>query len=151
SGTALAYSTYLGGSYFDIGYAIAVDGQGNACVTGNTNSTNFPLQNPFQSSLSPEVFDDGDAFVAKLSASGSSLVFSTYLGGPGLLGPFGGDWGLGIAEDGGNVYVAGLTESQSFPTLNAFQGQHPGGQDSWGDGFVTKFNATGTLVYSTYL
>ena len=77
SGSVLAYSTYLGGRFDDIGYGIAVDSAGNAYVTGDTGSTDFPTANAYQASLS-RVFD---AFVTKLNTSGSALIYSTYLGG----------------------------------------------------------------------
>ena len=137
----LVYSTYLGGSYGDEGYGIAVDGAGCAYVTGYTGSTNFPTQNPLQPQNNGG--DWGDAFVAKLNASGSALVYSTYLGGSGS------DVGMGIAVDGaGCAYVTGLTSSTDFPTQNPLQPQNKGGWDV----FVAKLNAPGSaLVYSTYL
>ena len=85
----LEYSTYLGGSGWDEGQSIAVDSSGNAYVTGYTRSTNFPTNNAYQGTYG----GSGDAFVAKLSATGNSLVYSTYLGGSG------GDEGFGIAVD----------------------------------------------------
>ncbi len=139
AGTALVYSTYLGGSGFDAGIGIAVDAEGNAYVIGDTGSSNFPTMNPFQASL------DGaeDAFVTKLNALGNGLVYSTYLGGSSY------EYGQGIAVDAeGNAYVIGYTYSSNFPTMNPFQATFGGGNDA----FVTKLNAAGTaLVYSTYL
>lgn len=129
SGSALIYSTYLGGSNNDSGTGIALDSAGNAYVTGSTNSTNFPVSNAFQ-----PFFGGGfsDAFVAKLNPNGSALVYSTYLGGSNQ------DQGNGIAVDsGGNAYVAGTTSSSDFPTSNAFQGTFGGG----GDAFVAKLSA----------
>ena len=138
AGSALVYSTYLGGSALDFGAGIAVDSLGNAYVTGGTNSANFPTMNPLQ-----PVFGGGDAFVAKLNPSGSALVYSTYLGGSG------GAYGSGIAVDGsGNAYVTGNT-STDFPTMNALQPAYGGGLY---DAFVAKLNPAGSaLVYSTYL
>jgi len=138
TGTALVYSTYLGGSGYDYGNGIAVDGAGNAFVTGTTYSTDFPTKNPLQAAYG----GGGDAFVAKLNATGTALVYSTYLGG-------GGDLGYGIAVDGaGNAYVTGYTGSANFPTKSPLQAANGGGQDA----FVTKLDATGTaLVFSTYL
>jgi len=138
AGSALVYSTYLGGSSEDFGYSIAVDGSGNAYVTGATTSTDFPTMNPLQ----PVFGGNGDAFVAKLNPTGSALVYSTYLGGSS------GDFGAGIAVDGsGNAYVTGSTGSHNFPTMNSTQ---PYGGN--GDAFVAKLNPTGSaLVYSTYL
>ena len=140
TGNALVYSTYLGGGGRDIAYGIVVDSAGNAYVTGQTYSTNFPTKNPFQGVFGGYV----DAFVTKLSPDGSALVYSTYLGGSGL------DTGYGIALDSaGNAYVTGWTGSSNFPTKNPFQGAFAG---SYYDAFVTKLSPTGSaLVYSTYL
>ncbi|HZT60121.1 MAG TPA: SBBP repeat-containing protein, partial [Pyrinomonadaceae bacterium] len=139
----LAYSTYLGGSGSDAGLGIAVDSSGDAYVTGNTLSTNFPLANPVQNKNAGGSLGM-DAFVTKLNASGSALIYSTYLGGNGD------DQGNGIALDSsGNAYVAGNTASTDFPTVNAFQKNFGGGTS---DAFVTKLNASGSaLIYSTYL
>jgi uncharacterized repeat protein (TIGR01451 family) len=141
SGSALVYSTYLGGSRDDIGNGIAADSAGNAYVTGYTLSGNFPTVNALQPS-----FGGGfnDAFAAKINASGSALVYSTYLGGSSD------DVGYGIAADSaGNAYVTGDTASTNFPTVNALQPSFGGGG---GDAFVAKINASGSaLVYSTYL
>ena len=141
----LFYSTYLGGMGTDAGRAIAVDPSGNAYVTGETLSSNFPtIAGAFDTSFNGGgVF--GDAFVTKVNPTGSGLVYSTYLGG------IGDDQGLGIAVDGsGNAYVTGRTSSTDFPvTRGAFQTSYGGGTD---DVFVTKLNSTGSaLLYSTYL
>ncbi len=140
TGSALVYSTYLGGSDLDTADAVAVDTAGNAYVTGSTASTDFPTASPLQA-----VPRGIDAFVAKLSATGSALVYSTYLGGSSF------DYALGIAVDpSGNAYVTGQTESTDFPTANPLQGVYGGGM--FGDAFVAKLNAGGSaLVYSTYL
>jgi hypothetical protein len=140
SGSALVYSSYLGGNEEDDGFGIAVDTSGNAYVTGQTRSTNFPTANALQSTLGGSI----SAFVTKIGPSGSALVYSTYLGGSGI------DFGLGIAVDtSGDAYVTGSTQSSDFPTANALQST-PGG--SSGNAFVTKINASGSaLVYSTYL
>jgi len=140
AGDALVYSTYLGGSAGETGEAIAVDSGGNAYVTGITSSTNFPLKNPIQSTLK----GTGDAFVTKLSPSGTALVYSTYLGGSGH------DYADAIAVDSaGNAVIGGTTASTNFPVLNALQGTFGGGTV---DGFVTKINAAGSaLVWSTFL
>ncbi len=149
AGSALIYSTYLGGSRSDRGNGgIAVDSAGEAYVTGYTNSIDFPTTpGAFQT-----VYGGGfsDAFVTKLKADGSGLVYSTYLGGGdqenqvGLYARRG-----GIALDAaGNAYVTGFTFSTNFPTNNAFQATNGGGEDA----FITKLNAAGSaLVYSTYL
>ena len=112
AGSDLAYSTYLGGSSSDYGYAIALDGAGNAFVTGQANSANFPTTaGAFDTSRNGNY----DAFVTKLNAAGSALAYSTYLGGSG--GAIPEDWGNGIAVDGaGSAYVTGDTDSSDFPT-----------------------------------
>jgi hypothetical protein len=112
SGNTLSYSTYLGGSADDFGYAIAVDSTGAAYVTGETSSTNFPTQNPFQATNA----GSSDVFVTKLSPSGNMLSYSTYLGGLSY------DYGYAIAVDStGAAYVTGYTSSTDFPTQNPFQ------------------------------
>lgn len=142
TGSALVYSTYLGGSFMDEARAIAVDAAGSAYVTGDTASANFPTKNPFQVALGGTT----DAFLAKLDPTGSSLVYSTYLGGGGF------DQGNGIAVDAsGNAYVTGQTSSTNFPTKNPFQGGLNGSIYN-GNAFVTKFDPTGSApLFSTYL
>ena len=139
AGNALVYSTYLGGSGTDYGYGIAVDADGNAYVTGETDSTNFPTASPFQAANR----GNGNAFVTKLNATGNALIYSTYLGGST------GDMGAAIAVDAtGNAYVTGSAYSTDFPTVNPFQASSGGSYDA----FVTKLNAAGNaLVYSTHL
>ncbi|HEX8221423.1 MAG TPA: SBBP repeat-containing protein [Chloroflexia bacterium] len=138
-GSGFVYSTYLGGSNFERGYGIAVDGSGNVYVTGDTTSTDFPTLNPIQATNA----GNGDVFVSRLNAEGSALVYSTYLGGSGF------DTGSRLEVDGaGNVYIAGSTESTDFPTANAIQAANGGGRDA----VVSKLNAAGSaFVYSTYL
>ena len=142
TGSALLYSTYLGGSNNDdSGVGIAVDGAGNAYVTGSAFSTDFPTTpGAFQSSFGGV----RDAFVTKLNPTGSTLVYSTYLGGTGD------DGGVSIAVDtAGSAYVSGFAQA-GFPTTTAaFQPGFGGGPY---DAFVTKLGSTGSaLVYSTYL
>jgi hypothetical protein len=141
SGSALAYSTYLGGAEEDRGYDTSVDLAGNAYLTGPTWSTNFPTHNPMQSYCGGTTYPDG--FVAKFAASGPGLVYSTYLCGGDD------DRGIAIAADAaGNAYVAGHTNSEDFPIRNAYQPQYRGYQDA----FVAKLDPQGAgLVYSTYL
>jgi Beta-propeller repeat len=142
AGTAIVYSTYLGGSSAGAGYAIAVDAAGNAYVAGETVSSDFPTT-PGAFRTTPPSGDTG--FVAKLNATGSALIYSTYLGGSGR------DYAEGIAIDGaGNAYVMGVTASSDFPTTSgAFQTVFGGGG---GDAYVSKLNPAGSaLVYSTYL
>jgi hypothetical protein len=191
-GNGLTFSTYLGGSLYDRGWAIAVDSFDNVYVTGESNSPDFPTLNPIQTGTGAfiakfigngtllyctcltassgrgiAVDSDGnvcitgsasatfatvnpiqtfqgasDAFVSMLSNSGSSLVFSTFLGGAGA------DAGYGISLDAeGSIYVLGQTRSSDFPTLNPIQGYQ-----GMTDMFVTKLDNAGThLEYSTYL
>ncbi len=136
-GSFLEYSTYLGGSGLDYGFGIAIDQNGNAYVTGETDSPDFPTINPYQT-VQPNL----NAFVSKLSPNGSTLIYSTYLGGNAD------DVGGGIAVDlSGSAYITGYTLSANFPTLNPFQTYQ--GEC---DGFVAKFSPAGnSLVYSTYL
>jgi hypothetical protein len=143
TGTNLVYATYLGGSGNDQGNAIAVDADGNAFITGFTESIDFPLTNAFQQACLGCADGLHDAFVAKLDPEGANLLFSTYLGGRGD------DIGSGIAVDSlGNVCVTGFTTSTNFPTVNAIASAPGGG----GDAFLTEFDPTGTnLLMSTYL
>src|SRR5579863_9779824 len=140
SGTALIYSTFLGGSQADTGQGIAVDAAGNAYVAGYTFSADFPTKNALQGSSA----GDADAFVTELNPAGSTLVFSTYLGGSGR------DRAFGLALDSSaNIYVVGDTQSSNFPTTpSVFQTSYGGN----GDAFVSKLAAGGTsLAYSTFL
>jgi hypothetical protein len=128
----LFFSTYLGGSGYDRGHGISVDSSGYAYVTGYTSSTDFPIStDAYQGSHG----DGGmyhDAFVTRLSPSGSTLSYSTYLGGSGY------DRGHGISVDSsGSAYVTGETRSTDFPTQNASQGSHGDG-GGYFDAFVTK-------------
>ncbi len=129
---SLLWATYLGGSSFDQGYGIAVDGSGNVLVTGFTNSTDF-------SGANNAYYGNGDAFVAKVSASGS-LLWATYLGGSNE------DEGWGIAVDGsGNSLLTGVTYSTDFSGANnAFHGGYE-------DAFVAKVSTSGSLLWATYL
>ena len=135
---ALMYATYQGGTGLDYAYAIAVDSAGNSYITGGAGSTDFPSASALQGSRDGQ----NDAFVTKINASGTSRIYSTYLGGAGV------DEGRGIAVDSaGNVYVTGISGSTDFPTKNPIS---TGGGS--GDVFVTKLNASGSaLVYSTQL
>jgi hypothetical protein len=157
-GSALAYSTYLGGAGYDSPDGIAVDALGAAYVTGTTESSDFPTTSgAFDTALS----GFRDAFVTKLSADGTSLSYSTYLGGsiadgfPGI----GFDSGRAIAVDAtGAAYVTGFTTSSDFPTTSGAFGISNGGvyDASSGtgayDAFVTKLSTDGSgLAYSTYL
>ena len=136
----MAYATYLGGSSIDVGNDIAIDEAGQATVTGSTGSTDFPTQNPLQ----PVLLGSSDAFVAQLTADGSALTFSTYLGGSDS------DGGVGIAVDGsGQVYITGYTSSPDFPTKNPAQPSYGNGR---GDAFVAKLASDGSaLTFATFL
>jgi uncharacterized repeat protein (TIGR01451 family) len=140
---ALAYSSYLGGSQQEQGYAIAADRSGNAYVTGYTISKDFPTSDAPQASNNSSFLYGANAFVTKFNADGSALLYSTYLGGSGTA------FAYGVAVDtSGNAYITGQTDSTDFPTVRPFQATYAGAQDS----FVTKLNAAGSaLVYSTYL
>jgi thiamine transporter ThiT len=144
SGTALLYSTYLGGSGGTVGApetgtGIAVDSAGYAYVAGTTSSSHFPTSNPLQSSLK----GSQDAFVLKLSVAGNALVYSTYLGGSSV------DMALAVAIDNtGRAYVAGHTASSDFPTVNALQPANAGAYDA----FIVKLAAAGNVLeMATYL
>jgi hypothetical protein len=140
-GNDLLYSTFLGGSSFELGSALVLDSAGNATVTGDTWSTDFPT--------TPGAYDtihdgDNDVFVARLDVAGSALLYSTFLGGWDF------DYGDALASDAaGNATVIGTTTSPNFPTTpGAFDTGNNGGSDA----FIAKFNADGSaLLYSTFL
>jgi uncharacterized protein (TIGR03437 family) len=138
-GSRVNYLAYFGGNEADEARAVAVDRDGNAYVTGFTASPNFPTVAPLQGTYGGGT----DAFVLKVNAAGSALVFSTFFGGS--LSEF----GRGVAVGGaGQVYVAGSTSSSNFPRLNPVRPALGG----LTDGFVTKLNAAGSaLEYSTWL
>lgn len=140
----ISYSTYLGGSGGDAGTGIAVDSEGNAYVTGTATSTDFPIMNAYQSGRGDVDYED--VFVTKLSPDGSTLIYSTYLGG------IYGDDGYAIAVDAsGNAYVTGPTGSPNYPTTSgAFRTSGGSIDGNLNDAFVTKLSTTGGLVYSTY-
>ncbi|MCX7769406.1 MAG: MopE-related protein [Flavobacteriales bacterium] len=140
TGTALVYSTYLGGSGEETGHAIALGGFGLAYVTGKTNSSDFPIASGYDSFLS----GSSDAFVTKFNNTGTGLMYSTYLGGSGD------EVGYGIAVDGsGSFYVTGQTQSSDFPATPGAHDISLGGPQ---DIFVTKFHSGGlVLLYSTFI
>jgi len=137
AGDSLVFGTYLGGNGIDFAYAIALDADENVYVTGSTTSSDFPTQGPYQTDQ-----PSGDAYLAKLSADGSTLVYGTYLGGSDT------DVGRDVAVDGsGQAFVAGHTASTDFPTQAPYQTDQP-----FEDAFLVKFNAAGDgLIYGTYL
>jgi photosystem II stability/assembly factor-like uncharacterized protein len=180
AGTDVVYATYLGGNilhralsdqpirvndegtlprFGETAFAIAVDAAGNAYITGETDSGNFPTTPGALRSTpltDPAIAINSDAFVTKLNPTGSALVYSTYLGGLHALTEVpvtGRDLGLGIAVDAtGNAYVTGYTNSGDFPTANALQPALNTAKPFTSDAFLTKLNPTGSaLVYSTYL
>ena len=138
----LDYLTFIGGTGYEVGQAIAVDDSGNVYITGQTASTDFPTT---VGALNETHAADGgsyDIYVAKLSVDGSSLLYSTFIGGDGS------DQGYDIKVDGsGNAYIAGITSSSNLATVNAYQSALSG----TGDAFLLKLNSTGdTLLYSSY-
>jgi Beta-propeller repeat/Cep192 domain 4 len=153
-GSALLYSTFLGGSGDDHARGIAVDSSGNAYVAGNTASSNFPIstgataafQGTFQGS---GAFGLGDGFVTKLNPAGtgsSDLVYSTYLGGAND------DVANSITVDSsGKAYVTGLTFSSRFPTANPYQASLAGGDDAFIAKLDPSASGSASLVYSTYV
>jgi hypothetical protein len=142
-GSSLLYSTFVGGSSGDRGFALALDGDGNAVVTGQTQSSNFPTKNAYD----PDYNGNYDVFVLKLklAAGADSLLYSTFVGGSSD------DWGSALAlDDGGNAVVTGRTYSSGFPTQNAYDPRYNGSSDV----FVLKLKlAAGadSLLYSTFV
>lgn len=152
---ALDYSTFLGGSSHELAGGVTVDADGNAIIVGTTQSDDFPtMPGAVDSSFNGGVVD---VFVAKLRADGSGLVYATYLGGtPTPLRRGSGDpveFGRAVAVDGdGNAYVTGQTTSSDFPTTSgSLQPTLNATPDDATDAFVTKLDAAGSLVYSTFL
>lgn len=139
-GSQLEFATFIGGSGNENGYGVKVDNQGGVCLTGPTESADFPVVNPLQPALSGV----SDAFVLKLSSEGNELVYSTFLGGSGT------ELGRDIAVDGfGRALVTGTTSSADFPLANPFQSQYAGGA---GDAFCVMLSTSGDdLVYGTYM
>ena len=145
TGNGIFFSTYLGGNDIDEGYRIKVDSSYNVFVTGDTASSNFPVINGYD--LSHNGAGSYDVFVTKLNATGTGLIYSTFIGGVNSEHAY----GLAIDLDG-NAYITGNTQSTetSFPILHASDGTANGGLI--GDVFITKLNSTGTgLDYSTFL
>ncbi len=141
TGTALVYSTYLGGNGYDYTRGITADTASNAIVAGYTDSSNFPTTEGVYSATKSGGLD---VYLTKLNATGSSLVYSTFLGGSGD------DYCQGVSLDSaGNAYLTGHTNSTNFPTTDgAFSSSNTGGTDS----FIARINSDGTaLVYSSYV
>ena len=153
AGGNLVFADRLGGELDDWADGIAVDAAGNIDIAGGTLSLSFPVVNAIQDVRPKKAAEDSTAFVAKVNATGNSLLFSTYLGGDGR------DEATAIAVDAsGHAYVTGLTASSNFPTSNAWQKSQLGyAADSLqnvigGNAFVAKIDtAGGALFYSSYL
>jgi hypothetical protein len=148
TGSTLLYSTYLSGSANEQATGLTLDASGNAYVTGDTTSSDFPVRNAFQSTCAanPSTGACSNAFLTKISSTGDALLYSTYLGGTGA------DSATSVAVDSkGNAYVVGATSSSDFPaTAGALQTKCGGGCIQ--NAFLAKFNATGeSLFFSTYL
>jgi Beta-propeller repeat len=146
SGSALIYSTYLGGSAGDAALAVAADASGDAYVSGYTWSSDFPTSNALQ----PQNATGGhgaNAFVTKLNAAGSELIYSTYLGGSTD------EQANAIALDGtGNAYVVGSTYSNDFPVVDPLQTMNLAASNNGNNAFISVLSPTGsTLEFSTYL
>ena len=140
SGSSIIYSTFLGGSNMEYTkHRIVVDLSHCAYISGCTSSINFPTKNPYQSSNAGHT----DVFVTKFSSSGSTLLYSTFIGGQST------DASMDITIDCNNcVYVTGRADSSDFPTKNSYQSSNAGA----GDPFVTKLSSSGSFViYSTFL
>ncbi|MGA8619509.1 MAG: SBBP repeat-containing protein [Candidatus Sulfotelmatobacter sp.] len=149
TGTALVYSTYLGGGSFDAGTSIGVDAAGNAYVTGQTDSmspTPFPTASPTQAAIGGGF----DAFVSELNAAGSQLAFSTYLGGTQNEDTSGNYGAIAVDSAGDSIYVTGNTASTDFPTHTPYP--YPEGNANSGspDAFVVKYTQTATTTSQTF-
>lgn len=139
NGTSLVYSTYIGGSGNELGRDIHEDGYGEVGITGYTTSNNYPLNLAFDNTLG----GSRDAFVTLLNSSGNGLILSTYVGGSSD------DDGFGVIADGSNLelYATGWTASSDFPTSNAYDATYNGGNDA----FAVKITLFGGLGYGTYI
>lgn len=148
TGTAVLWASYLGGAGADVANDLAVNAAGNVFVTGTTSSTDFPLAKAVQTTNRSTVLGLAEAFVTRFSADGKTLDYSTYLGGTEL------EEARTIAVDAaGHAYVGGVTSSRDFPLANPLQATLNGNEQTPGlDAFVTKFSPDGTsLLYSTFL
>jgi gliding motility-associated-like protein len=144
--SSLIYSTFIGGNRQENGISLDADLSDNLVLTGLTYSTNFPTTlNAFDRTFNSPAFGGSDIIVVKINSNGTSLIFSTYLGGSSS------DGGYSVLlDDKGNSYISGATKSTNFPTTNgALQRTFSGGND---DAIISKFDPTGSLLaYSTYL
>lgn len=161
-GSSLLYSTYLGGNGQDIPSSVAIDSSGYVFVAGNTTSTDFPMANAYQASASPNQggLTGNYGFLTKFSPDGSNLVYSTYLSGnsnvalncggtPCWAAPLSAINGIAVDTEG-NAYAAGITNTYNFPTTQGAYLTTDSTQLNATVGFVTKFNGSGALDYSTY-
>jgi hypothetical protein len=161
-GSSLSYSTYLGGNGSDLPAGIVIDSLGSVLVAGNTTSTNFPMVAAYQATVSPNQGGvlGNYGFLSKFSPDGSSLVYSTYLGGssnvalncggtPCWPSPYSAIAGVAI-DSNGNAYVAGNTNTYNFPTTRGAYMAADSTQQNRGIGFLSKFDRSGNLDYSTY-
>ena len=152
AGSAVLFSTYLGGTGDDFGRGLALDSQGNILLTGQISSADFPIRNAFQ----PQYAGNWDAFITKLSNDGATLLYSSYYGGSPTGSPSqdpGDDMGLTVEVDGsGRSYISGLTAAVDLPVKSAVQATYGGGPY---DGFAAKVDTTqvgaASLVYSTFV
>jgi hypothetical protein len=152
TGSALVYSTYLGGSPNEqaastanngLGAGVAVDGVGNVYVTGFTNSNNFPVT---ATAFQPSLAGEQDVFLTKLNPAGNAILYSTYLGGSGS------ETARRVAvDDSGKAWIAGATDSANFPVKNAAQPLIAGGADAFAAKLDTAQSGAASLVWSTYL
>jgi hypothetical protein len=161
-GSSLLYSTYLGGNGSDLPAGIVIDSLGSVLVVGNTTSTNFPVANAYQATVSPNQGGllGNYGFLSKFSPDGSSLIYSTYLGGssnvalncggtPCWTSPFSAITQVAL-DSSGNAYAAGNTNTYNFPTTRGAYLTTDSTQQNAGVGFVSKFDGSGNLDFSTY-
>ncbi len=142
SGTALVFSTYLGGNYGDVANGVDLGAGNNLYLAGTTYSSDFPVYSAYQATNSGQ----SDAFVTNLDSAGSTLSYSTYLGGS----QDEEGWGISVDSDYGDACITGSTTSSDFPTVNAYQASRAVGIG--GDAFLTNFGWEGNqLHWSTYL
>ncbi|MHA2201378.1 MAG: SBBP repeat-containing protein, partial [Candidatus Thorarchaeota archaeon] len=144
----IIYSTVIGGSEREIGYAVTVDSDGNAYIGGSTTSSNYPLANPYD-----DIYEDvGEAFLSKFGPNGDTLLFSTYLGGkhytpPVTLGPGQAIYNLEMAPDN-DIILSGFARTPNFPTVGGLYTSLAGETDC----FVAKMDTTSShLVFSTLI